>query len=853
MDDISSKKDPTVRIEWKLPARLRKPVVKKRKKRSAAAAGKLKSARPQFTKKNITTPKVWKMAQKETAGDHAIVLPSHRFFHHAEHHTGDVANGAFANISLMPPPYRGTASKLLQKKPKKFQKGKRPQVGRVRSVRVPAPKRTPKLASAFYSERDVAYHFSEKEVEPPMIQEAAIIQPKSTMVFSRHAFVGVSFLSLSCAIAIFLLWNLQGAGRGTAVLALIESKAARAFEHVTRAQSALANTDTMQSQQQFAAASEELASARADLDEALSASKNVLRLLDVTGTVKSSQDVLDVGTLLADAGVYMSQAVEPFLAAGLATSLTDAIISSRPKLAHAQDAIDQASEKLDGISTAFMPDNVASEITKLKESIPRIQNTLHHLTSESGTILTLLGADRDRQYLVLFANNDELRPVGGFIGTIGLINVERGRVENSDVRSVYDGDGQLKKFLAPPNPLLPIVNRWYLRDSNWFVDYRTSAQKAAELFEKEGGPTVDGVIMMTPKVIQNLLRATGPIAVPGYDAEVTADTFVQVTQGEVTYDYDREENKPKQFLSDLTPLLLTRLFSDSTGDSTASGAQGKLATLQALTKSLSEKDMLLYFQNDEAQSQAVELGWAGSLPQDAQGFLMVNNANIGGHKSDQFIEQEIDYRTTILDSGEADVVLTVRRTHHGPEEKIAYPYPPGEDPAFKDNIVYQRTLVPEGSQLLEAKGFTPESEVPRPLLPDGELQLEADLDVASWQQGQYRLPSGTVAGEESGYSFFANWVITKPGQTTVTLYHYRIPNAVSMPGFFDTVSSYALSIAKQPGQKRTTIRAALELPSSLTIAESFPKSGVTQESDSQFVYRGELTSDIVPGIVFHKR
>lgn len=278
-----------------------------------------------------------------------------------------------------------------------------------------------------------------------------------------------------------------------------------------------------------------------------------------------------------------------------------------------------------------------------------------------------------------------------------------------------------------------------------------------------------------------------------------------------------------------------------------------MKTLQALTQSLSEKDLLLYFTDDNAQEEAIRLGWAGTLPQDAQGFLMVNNANVGGHKSDQFIEQEIDYRTTITPSGDADVVLTVRRTHHGPEEKIAYPYPAGEDPALKDNIMYQRTLVPLGAKLLEAKGFTSESDVPRPVLRDASLHLEADPDLVAWQQTQRRLPDGTVQGVESGYTFFANWVVTKPGQTSVTLYHYVIPHAVSMPNILKSASSYALSLAKQSGQRRTQVRASIDLPSTVTISRSVPESGVTLESDTSFIYRGQLTSDIVPGIVFEKR
>ncbi len=814
MQDIfSSKKNHTIRIDWKLPARLRKPIPKQSKKRVAKKHA--PKAKVHFT---------WKKIQ--TKAERNIALPEHRFF------------------SI--PSLRSTADIAVVSSPKKTKTKKVSPPSRSIPHTFPEKFVDPLLIQ----ERDIAYSFPEVLAESePLIAHGEVALPVPwTPSVSRNTVMSACFLLAGCALASFFVWSLQGAGRGTAALSTIQEKGNSAFAHVLQAQEALANTNVQESEQQFSAASAEIASAKADMDEALAASKNILQALDVTGTVKSGQNMLDVGKTLADAGVHMSRAVAPFLSVTLETSLTDAITQARPHLENAEQAIDAAQEKIDGVETGLMPESVAQDIEKLKVIIPQAKNTLHHLLEESGTLLALLGADRDRQYLVLFANSDEIRPVGGFIGTVGLVNVSRGKVENIDVRSVYDGDGQLKKFLAPPNPLLPIVNRWFLRDSNWFVDYGISARKAAELFEKEGGSTADGVIMLTPKVIQNLLAVTGPIQVPGYPLAVNADNFVKVTQGEVTYGYDREVNKPKQFLSDLTPILLTKLFSSPTGKD-----NGKLKTLQALTKSLSEKDLLLYFTDDRAQEAAVRLGWAGALPKNAQGFLMVNNANIGGHKSDQFVEQEIDYRTTIAENGDADVVLTVRRTHHGPEEKIQYPYPAGEDPSQKDNSVYQRTLVPKGAELLEAKGFTSESDVPRPLITTTQFQLEADPDITAWQQGQRRLPNGTVVGTESGYTFFANWVVTKPGQTSITLYHYRIPNAVKMPNVFQSASSYAISLAKQPGQRRNTVRATVTLPSNVRIIQSVPESGVTLESDTSFVYRGQLTSDSVPGIVFEKR
>ena len=715
------------------------------------------------------------------------------------------------------------------------------------------------------AERDVDYRFPATQInrsvftkptsQPIMPMYRSVKPVRSRLQGARISIPrmstrtpGLIVLLVGFAFISFAIWNLQAAGRGTYALATIEMRVRRAIADMTQAGSALADTGNA-SKIAFASAGLEFAAAEQEMDAALASNKKILEILDVTGTVRSGTTLLQAGQSVGSAGEHVANAVHYFTAENTALSLTDAIRLARPELDSAAQDLQQAADSLMGVSTALLPKELASQVDALKTNIPKVKDILHHLNAESNTLLTLLGADRDRQYLILFANNDELRPVGGFIGSTALVNISKGKVENIDVQSVYNGDGQLKVAIAPPQPLAPIVDRWYLRDSNWFVDYRTDAKKASDFLEKENGPTVDGVILFTPNVIKNLLKGTGPIHVPGYDVDVTAENFVTVTQGEVTYNYDRTINKPKQFLADLTPILLSKVFATSGGDVKP---VDQLAALEAITNSLADKDILLYFKNDVAQKEVEQLGWAGTIPQDTKGFLMVNNANIGGHKSDQFMTQEIDTRNMVLASGDVDVVTTIRRTHHGPEEKINYPYPSGEDPSQKDNVIYQRVLVPKGAVLLDAQGFTPESDVPHPEITNSSLPPEVDVDVAAWHQAQHKSINNTIIGLESGYTYFANWLVTKPGQTSVVLYRYRIPHAVAMPDFLHSAASYSVALIKQPGQQRTSVTVSLKFPKDLRIIERAPNSGVTLDSDSSIVYRGDEARDILVGAVVQK-
>lgn len=798
-----------VRLAWKLPARLRQPV---QRKPIPKPISKPKLAPVRFERRPLTT--------KAIAGQH----------------TSDVHLGTTPKIKVSHPPYVGSAAKAAPVTGKKIVS---------QPIKVPVARNVPVVPA----ERDVAYHFPKPAPPPtaPVSVSVWLDNKRPEKIFKKKIPTGrllnLTLLILECTAAVGLVWNLQGLGRVTAAWSTITSQARGAYQYLTAARSALAETDFARSQQNFSDASQALGSTQAELDQALSSSKIIISRLDITGTVRSGQQMLAAGAALAEAGQAVAKAMNQFEEASpIGGSLVEAITASKQDLVAASQALAQADQALQQIASPFLPADVIQAVKELQQSVPQINQGLKTFLDSSDLLLSLLGADRGRQYLILFTNNHELRPIGGFIGSLGLVDIDRGRVENIDIQSVYNPDGQLKAFIAPPDPLLPITNRWYLRDANWFVSYPVSARKIASFFEKEGGPTVDGVITITPAVIQNLLAVSGPIEVPAYGVTVSAENFRAVIQREVTYEYDKQLNRPKQFLADLTPLLLNRLFSGQ-------GAS-QLKIISALQQALLQKDLLLYFRDQQIQSRVEKAGLAGEFPPAQPGFFSINNANIGGHKSDQFIEQEIDYRSTLGASGEQEVTVTIRRTHHGPAERpLDVDYPTEEDPSQKANIVYQRVFVPLDAKLIEARGFTAAAQIPRRVEPQPELSLMPDADVAAWQQGQLQHESGTTIGQEAGYQFFANWQVTKPGETSIGLYRYSLP-AISGPSWLNPAARLTAYFAKQPGQERTSLRASFDLPEATRIRHTVPTAGITQDSARTLVYRGEFRQDLLVGAVY---
>jgi hypothetical protein len=88
-----------------------------------------------------------------------------------------------------------------------------------------------------------------------------------------------------------------------------------------------------------------------------------------------------------------------------------------------------------------------------------------------------------------------------------------------------DNSKTLGQF-APPQyrSWWPFAN-WGLRDSNVSADFPTSAQIAINQYELEVGHQVDGVILVTPFLVEHILQIVGPIYVPAYKDTISAQNL----------------------------------------------------------------------------------------------------------------------------------------------------------------------------------------------------------------------------------------------------------------------------------------------------------------------------------------
>ncbi len=613
-----------------------------------------------------------------------------------------------------------------------------------------------------------------------------------------------------------------------------------ALDDVSRATSALSAQDFGAAETDFSAAAEKFSTAQDslnDLHAGVVALVNVIPQTDrtyesVRGLITAGQELSQTASVMAEAvGTIPSQ------------SATDIVTKLNLLNAYIENALPHvltAQAALAKVDASVVPAAYTEKIVKLQSETPAIAQSMQEFLTFVHTLTFLLGGDSTMRYLALFQNNTELRPTGGFVGSFAEIDMDNGAIANMRLPGggTYDVQGQLDAFVEAPQPLSLINPRWEFQDGNWFPDFPTSAKKMQWFYEHAGGPTTDGVVAVNATFIEKLLDVVGPIEMPEYGITLNAENFVFATEKAVEVDADKTKNTPKAILGDMAPKLIEKIK--------AADTKTLIALVMLVEKGLVEKDIQVYFRNNDAEKTMQDLGFGGAIAQTKGDYLMVVDTNIGGGKTDAVIDQHIDQQVTIAESGMVQDDITLTKTHHGMASALF---------SGKNNVDYVRFYVPEGSVLLSADGFEAPSKA---LFEASDVPLTADDDLSIVMSGQTRDSiSGMDIWNEFGKTVFGGWVQTAPGETQVIHVSYRIPQVLFSADAdtsllarlrrqlgFDNHDGYSLFVQKQSGVVSRTTTVHVKYPTTL---KTYWTNGTGEDTDT---VNTENTRDAFFGWIF---
>ena len=423
--------------------------------------------------------------------------------------------------------------------------------------------------------------------------------------------------------------------------------------------------------------------------------------------------------------------------------------------------------------------------------------------SESNLIQQILGITNPQTYLILFLNNTEIRPAGGFIGAYAVVKIDKGVPEILKVEGTELLDNLSPQDFpsVPPEPLqkyLP-VKRWGFRDSNWSPDFASSSVAGLDLFKKEKGTAandIDAVIGITPTLLEEVLKIGGPIKVNGQ--EFSAENFTEKLEYEVEFGYAEQGldfDERKKVLADLTHALLARIRGDI--------FRHWPEYLALSQRMLAEKHILAYSIDPEVEKVLLAKNWAGEVKQTTGDYLLWIDANLASLKTDKVMDRELSYSFVPTSSGKYVATVKMKYINNGTFTKFTTRY-----------RTYARVYMPTGSQFISVKG-----------------SLKADRTTGE----------GVVDhGIENGKQWFGTFTSVEPGKTGELAWKFYLA-----PQIAEQIkkNSYNLLVQKQSG----TINHALTLDLNFgkNIISASPGEAMENFGDTKYSLRTDLRLDRV--------
>ncbi|PIR67767.1 hypothetical protein COS74_01950 [bacterium CG06_land_8_20_14_3_00_33_50] len=487
------------------------------------------------------------------------------------------------------------------------------------------------------------------------------------------------------------------------------------------------------------------------------------------------------------------------------------IESRLPQIMQELDKIDISLSKID---TNILDNNIAPKVEKMKVVFPKIKKYVALGNQLSLQLPTITGLAQEKNYLLIFQNNNEMRGTGGFIGSFGILKMKDAEIKDFYVDDIYKLDNPYSKavaagkaiYVAPPLPMNPAsTGNWALRDSNLDPDFSKTAKNIISFYKTETKyaennkypERIDGIISVTPTVLEKILKITGPIKLDDYGITINSGNLLETLQIEVEAGKDKQDSKnPKTILGNIKDKLVTKISSLNT--------QETKQLLFSMLEMIDEKHMLIYSTDNEIQKIADALNWTGKIdnkPNDD--FLMVVNNNFGGGKSSLKVNEDLQQEIIIKEDGSIIKNLTITREHTSDYLYKYYdPWAKREMWLVGINKNYIKIYTPNGSRLIKAEGF------------------ENKIDI-------YNEDGKTVFGSEFSLA---------PKEKKTAQISYELPFKINPD---NNIAKYSLITQKQPGSLGSKLKTIIKIPDGM-VTRSF--GGNIEKKQESF--NGILSTDL---------
>jgi hypothetical protein len=278
-------------------------------------------------------------------------------------------------------------------------------------------------------------------------------------------------------------------------------------------------------------------------------------------------------------------------------------------------------------------DDARQELTKLVDSLAI---DVREAAVMARVLPALLGDTRPTRLLLVTQNLAEERATGGLIGAFALVRADRGKLtlERSGT------DEQLVDASSPVVDLGPDFAARYgvaqaaatWRSANLTPDVPSVGKILAGLSERQLDRPVDGVILVDPVALAYVLRATGPIQVPGLGS-LAGDNATALLLKDVYARYPSldDQRARKAALRRALESVVRRLEQPASG-----------GLLRELARAAATGHAQLFASDEELENELRRSRIGGALPNTGP-YLSVVTQDVGGSKLDYYLQRRVTY------------------------------------------------------------------------------------------------------------------------------------------------------------------------------------------------------------------
>lgn len=278
--------------------------------------------------------------------------------------------------------------------------------------------------------------------------------------------------------------------------------------------------------------------------------------------------------------------------------------------------------KIDHIVTAMnqvdLPMGLNSMISDYSVQIASMTGSYDNLKEFLPLFKTFIGDGSDRTYLLAAQNSSEIRASGGFPGSIGTIRIRDGVLTIGDFSSVY-------KVLASYTPSAAnitaeekeLFGSWMNgpRDACFDPDFERVAYIWALAYEQKNSEHVNGVVSLTPAIIQGMLKYIGNVTLSD-GTELTSENATKVLQYDLYYKYlNANAATAGDYVDDLfaetAKATMSKLVSDF--DVKKAGDYYKV-----FSDGAKNRTVMMWMEDEEEQELVKNAGCSGGLNEDPE-------------------------------------------------------------------------------------------------------------------------------------------------------------------------------------------------------------------------------------------